>query len=146
MNHIESKWEPQTGILTTRLQGSITVDDVSLWLASLTEAIGRIPDHTSFKLLVDLYQYEPAALAAHKAMRPVVPLLLARYGFRTALLDLFDPAELPLQTVRGITCTAVAHVHHDESKMEEYDRRIGRPHERFFTDAGRAQQWLATAG
>ena len=145
VNHIESKWEPLTGILTTCLQGSVTVDDVSDWLASLAEATGRIQDNAQFKLLVDLYNYEPAALPAHKAMRPVVPLMLAHYGFRTALLDLFDPVQLPLQILRGITCTAVAHIHHDESKMDEYDRRLGRPNERFFTDITKAQAWLETA-
>jgi hypothetical protein len=145
MNAIESTYHPSTRIVTTRLQGSVTVEEVSRWLASLAEAIGQIEDNSQFKLLVDLYNYEPAALPAHKAMRPVVPLMLARYGFRTALLDLFDPAELPLQNLRGITCTAVAHVHHDPSKMDEYDRRLGRANEHFFTDPSKAQAWLETA-
>jgi hypothetical protein len=146
VKRIESRWEPDGGILTTRLQGRVTVEEVKGWAALLAEAIGRIPDDTPFKLLVDLCEYEPAELEAHKAMRMVIPLTLAQHGLRTALLDLFEPVALPLQTVRGVRCTAVAHVHHDESKMGEYERRLGRAKERFFTDAAEAEEWLATAG
>jgi len=66
-------------------------------------------------------------------MGAVVPLLLAAHGFRTALLDVFEGADLPLTATRGIRCLAVACVHHDAGKMGECERRLGRPTEPFFT-------------
>lgn len=144
MNRAESQWEVSAGILVTRLQGMVTVDDVGRWRSSLEEALAHIEGNSRFRLLVDLHGYEPAAIQAHKEMRSIIPLTLARYGFRTALLDLFEPIEMALQATNGITCTAVAHVHHDESKMAEYARRIGRDNEQFFSDPDAAWAWLQT--
>ncbi len=97
---------------------------------------------TAFTMIVDLRGYEVRDIAAHKEMRTVIPLTLADYGFRTALLDLFDPVDLPLRPARGSICIAVAHVHHDADKMTLYDDRLGRENERFFTDYATADAWL----
>ena len=35
-------------------------------------------------------------------------------------------------------------VHHDADKMAEYERRIAKPDQRFFTDRSAAERWLAT--
>jgi len=129
-------------MLTTRLTGTVTTDDVQRWKESLVRDAASVPDGGTFRLLLDLRGYEPANTDAHKAMRVVIPLFLADYGFRTALLDLFPGTELPLRNLRGITCTAFANVHHDPTKMSEYERKLARANERFFTDVDEARAWL----
>jgi hypothetical protein len=101
-----------------------------------------VPAGLPVRLIVDLYGYAPQEITAHKAMRAVVPRMLAQYGLRTALLDLFDPIDVPLRHTRGIAIVAVAHIHHDAHKMHTYDRTIGRPHERFFTCFDDAARWI----
>lgn len=129
-------------ILTTRLTGTVTTADVARWKESLARDAEQIPDGGTFRLLLDLRGYEPADPDAHKAMRVVIPLFLADYGFRTALLDLFPGTELPLHNLRGITCTAFANVHHDATKMATYEERLARANEHYFTDADAARAWL----
>lgn len=129
-------------MLTSRLGGGVSIGDVRRWKASLERELARIPDGARFRLVDDLSGYEIADLEAHKERRVVMPLTLAAYGFRTALLDLFDPVELPITTTRGIACVAVAHVHHDAEKMRQYNERIARENERFFTDAASAEVWI----
>lgn len=133
---------PRTRILTTRLTGAVTTDDVQRWKESLERDVATIPDGGTFKLLLDLRGYEPADLEAHKAMRVVIPRFLADYGLRPALLDLFPEADLPLRNLRGVTCTAFANVHHDAAKMQNYEERIGRANQRFFTEPDEARAWL----
>lgn len=140
----DAAWDAAARTLSTRLSGPVSEADVRSWEAALAGALARIEDGGVFKLLYDLRFYEPADLDAHRAMRTVVPLLLAAHGFRTAILDLFEGADLPLTTARGIRCLAAACVHHDAGKMTEYERRLGRPTERFFTDRAEAETWLAS--
>jgi hypothetical protein len=130
-------------LITTRLTGTITTADVQHWKESLERDVRNVPDGGTFKLLLDLCGYDPADTEAHKAMRVVIPLFLADYGFRTALLDLFPGTELPLRNLRGVTCTAFANVHHDESKMKSYEEKLSRETERFFTDIDEAERWIA---
>lgn len=144
MTVTDTVWDADRLLLSTRLHGVVTVAEVRQWQAGLTQVLARLPDGIAFKTLVNLSGYEPGDLDAHKAMRSIVPLTLAAHGFRTALLDLFDPVDLPVQATRGVTCVAVAHVHHDAGKMDEYERRLGRANERFFVDARRALDWLST--
>jgi hypothetical protein len=138
----ETTWDAAQKLLVTRLQGDITVEVVRRWQASLQSVLNQIEANSQFKMIVDLYGYELKDIAAHKEMRTVIPLTLANYGFRTALLDLFEPLELPLQQTRGIICQAVAHIHHDAYKMAEYERRLGWENERFFTEYEQAAVWI----
>jgi len=142
----ESTWDAARRLLVTRLQGTVGTDDVRRWIDGLHRELDRIADDTRFNIIVDLHGYEPGDLGAHKEMRTVVPLTLTRYGFRTAFFDLFDPVDVPLERTRGITCVAAAHVHHDADKMDEYNHRIGRPNERFFTDYRAAEAWIEALG
>jgi hypothetical protein len=131
------------GVLVTELRHTATVADVEAWRERLDAAVAGVPANGRFKLLLDLRGYEPADLAAHKAMRDVVPGVLLRHGMRPAFLDLFDdPPHAETTTERGVVCTAFANVHHDAEKMAEYERRIGRPDQRFFTDRSAAEEWL----
>ncbi|HEU4456108.1 MAG TPA: hypothetical protein VFR81_23780 [Longimicrobium sp.] len=140
----DAAWDSAARTLSTRLAGTVSEADVRRWEAALAGALARVEEGGVFKLLYDLRFYEPADLDAHRAMRTVVPLLLAAHGFRTAILDLFEGADLPLTTTRGIRCLAAACVHHDAGKMTEYERRLARPTERFFTDRAEAEAWLAS--
>lgn len=142
MTLADSSWDAERCLLVTRLQGMTSLEDVRRWKDSLSRALGRIAEGGTFRLLVDLFGYEYAILTVHKEMRSIVPLMLAAHGFRTALLDLFDRVDLPTTRTRGITCVAVAHVNHDVDKMAEYDRRLGRANERFFSDSNTAQDWI----
>ena len=135
-------WNASTGTLVTRLRGAVTLGEVRQWREGLAQTLDRLAGDTRFKLIVDVRDYEPEDMAAHKEMRVVIPLMLAEHGFRTALLDLFEPVDLSTRMTRGIACVAVAHVHHDSGKMEEYDARLGRDRERFFTDYEVAVSWI----
>jgi hypothetical protein len=143
MNALASSvWEAQNQLLTTQLTGDLHVQDIARWEASLQETLAQVEENGGFKLLVDLAGYELQDMAAHKAMRVVIPQLLAAYGLRPALLDLFPEAELTLTRTRGIVCQAVANVHHDVDKMAEYERTLGRANQRFFTNVEEARAWL----
>lgn len=138
----ETLWNAETNLLITRLHGIVMLHNVQSWIASLDEARALIPPDTRFRVIQDFYGYEPANLQAHKLMRPVMPLMLAQYGFRTALFDLFDSVDVPFSIDAGRRCVAVAHVHHDAGKMTEYEARLGRETERFFTDPAAAHEWI----
>lgn len=147
MKRLESHWNPLTATLRTELRGAVSVDDVDVWQAALRRAVADLPPGTRFRLLFDLRGYEPGTLDAHRAMRGVVPEILASHGMRPAVVDLFDDAAEPavVQT-RGVVCTAFANVHHDVEKMRDYEQRIGGRSQRFFADIDEAERWLASAG
>lgn len=76
-------------------------------------------------------------------MRNVIPEVLAAHGMRPAFIDLFDEKpEMATTLTRGIHCTGFANVHHDRTKMENYERKIAKLNQRFFTDPNAAERWL----
>jgi hypothetical protein len=107
------RWDAADDVLISRLSGVVSVADVERWKVGLAAAVAAISDGGSFRPLSDLSGYEPAGLEAYKAMRTAIPLLLAEHGFRTGLADIVGAEEPPITTTRGITCVAVAYVHHD---------------------------------
>ncbi|HEX2052622.1 MAG TPA: hypothetical protein VHJ78_02705, partial [Actinomycetota bacterium] len=138
-----SDWDPQKRILRTALKGPVSTADVAAWKDGLARAVGGISAGSDFGLLLDLVGYEPADLGAHKAMRTVIPELLASHGMRPAFLDLFEDApEVPVSVENGIRCVAFANAHHDKDKMAGYTQRIGRNEQRFFTDVDEAYAWI----
>lgn len=140
---IETTWDSQTGILTTTFQGQVSSQDAAEWAHGLQKAIDGLADNSQFKLLLDLYGFEPENIEAHKAMRNIIPETLARHGLRPAFIDLFDEKpELPISRTRGIQCLAFANVHHDANKMADYKRRIGQPNQQFFSNLEEALNWL----
>jgi hypothetical protein len=144
MNITKSSWDVSTGVLTTELKGTVTVEHVRQWIEGLHRELGRIPNGHTFKHLCDLHGYEPADIDAHKAMRLVVPQVLASHGLRPAYIDLFDEKpEMEITVERGIMCTGFANVHHEESKMNNYETKIAKPNQRFFTSRRTAEDWLA---
>lgn len=139
---IEVRWEEATGILLSRLSGSVGAEEVRRWQAMLAAELARIPDGGRFKLLSNLHSYEPASLDAHKEFRNVIPETLMQYGFRPAFLDLFGVKDVEIRATHGVICTALAHVHHDAEKMNGYRQDLGRQNEQFFTEVARAEAWL----
>ena len=131
-------------LLIAELHGTVAAADVERWRRDLEAQVAAVPDGGGFKLLVDLTGYEPVDLDAHKAMRTIVPELLARHGMRPAVVDLFAEASDPeVTTVRGVRCVKFANVHHDAAKMADYERRIGREDQRFFSSRKEAERWLS---
>jgi hypothetical protein len=127
----------------SELKGRVDLDTVRAWRAGLRDEVDRLPDGSRFKLLLDLRGYEPAGLDAHKEMRTVVPDLLAAHGLRPAFMGLFPDAPEPVvRAVREVVCVAFANVHHDETKMRQYEERIATADQRFFTARSEAEAWL----
>ncbi|MEN9934173.1 MAG: hypothetical protein RLZZ387_752 [Chloroflexota bacterium] len=67
------RWDAADGVLIARLSGAVSVVDVERWKAELGATLARIPDGTTFRLLSDLFGYEPADLEAHKLKRCTLP-------------------------------------------------------------------------
>ena len=143
MKVIHSHWNSASKTLFTEYKGELDVEDVREWTESLQTALSKIPPGTLFKFLVDLSGFNPIDIKAHKAMRNIVPEILASHGMRPAFIDLFDEKpEMKITINNGITCRAFANVHHDKYKMEDYQKRIGRADQQFFTDLESAREWL----
>lgn len=142
MKTTTSSWNADQRLLTTILSGEVNLEDIEAWKSSLTAALRQIPDDSNFKMFVNLHGFKAIDFEAHKAMRTFIPLTLADYNFRAGYVDLFEHVDLPLQKKRGITCKAAVHVHHDASKIDEYDRRFGNERERFFTDPILGEEWI----
>lgn len=134
-----------TPLLVTELHGTVDVDEVQRWADALLTEVDALPTGGRFRLLFDLTGYEPASLEAHKAMREVVPRVLARHGLLPAVAGLFPEMPDPEVTVeRGVVVEAFANVHHDPTKMARYEELIATPTQRFFTDRRQAEGWLRT--
>lgn len=143
MPEVGSSYDPGSRVLVTRLSGTVTTSDVAGWIDGLREAVETVPTAGTFKLLFDLTGYQPADLEAHRAMRNVVPQLLAECGLRPAYLDLFDDQpEVDIAAEPRVRCTALANVHHDEDHMQGYQLRAGRPEQRFLSDRDEAVRWI----
>lgn len=142
---IGTEWQPQDNLIITRLSGLLNTEDIKAWETSLHEALAHIPDNTSFKILVNLHGFTAGHVDVHKQYRNIMPLLLAGYGYRIGYLDMFPEATVELTITRGITCKAMANVHQDETKMNDYEKRFSKAHERYFINSDEALSWIRTA-
>lgn len=143
MKNTMTVWDSKRHVLNSALKGVVSVDDVDHWKASLRAALSEIPHGATFKLMFDLHGYEPATIDAHKAMRAVIPLLLAETGMRPAVIDLFDDEpHVDVATAPSVRCVAFANLHHDPDKMSRYEEKIAKPDQRFFSDPDAASTWL----
>lgn len=95
-------------------------------------------------MLVNLYGYKPLSIDTHKRFRHVLPMLLAQYDWKVGYMDLFkeEAKGLTLMNSRNIKCIAVAHLHHDEIKMKEFETSFGKFNERYFSDTEKAKTWI----
>lgn len=138
----QSNWNSKEKLITTQISGDVTLADVQEWGASLQEALNEVPDNGSFKIMVDLHGFQAVNFEVHKAFREIIPHTLSHYGWRVGYLDLFPEANVTLTNNRGIQCKAAVHVHHDETKIRNYDENYSRENERFFIDPTVAKQWI----
>lgn len=137
-------WDPRSSILRTRFSGPAGIADVVSWRAGLYAAAALIRRGTSFKLLVDIRGYDVAAIdpSVHRVQREVIPIFLASHHFRTGFIDFFGVKGEISPSKEDALCTAVAHLHHEETKMNLYRQTLGRNVENFFSDLPEAEAWL----
>lgn len=140
---IYSHWNEQKKLIITRIAGEVDRNDIEKWTMSLLSSLKQVPTQSEFKILIDLFGFRALDLEVHKKFRTVIPLTLARYGWKVGYVALFDEGtSLSLSTEDGIKCVAAAHVHQDETKMEKYQSLFGTDKEAFFTDPLIAERWL----
>jgi len=137
-----TQWYQAEQLVVTKLSGKVNSNHVQQWKESLDAVFKNIPEHTSFKMLVDLHGFEAESTEVHKEYRSIIPLLLADYGYRIGYLDMFPEATVELRNIRGIQCVAMANVHHNADKMQDYETRFSKPHEHYFTDPDAAMNWI----
>lgn len=139
---ISTRFFQKRQLLITRLCGVLNGQDICRWSASLENAFRKIPDNGKFKILVNLHGFRAADMETHKRFRTIMPALLADYGYRIGYLDMFPEANVELKNTRGIRCVAMANVHHEETKMNDYQARFGSDSEAYFTDPAKARNWI----
>jgi hypothetical protein len=139
-----TQWYQTEQLVVTKLSGKVNSNHVQQWKESLDAVFKNIPEHTSFKMLVDLHGFEAESTEVHKEYRSIIPLLLADYGYRIGYLDMFPEATVELRNIRGIQCVAMANVHHNADKMQDYETRFSKPHEHYITEPDKAMSWIKT--
>ncbi len=140
---IGTNWWPDEKLIETKLIGEVDLDDIHSWKRSLTEAMNKIPEGGSFKIMVNLYGFKAVNIEAHKQYREIIPLLLAQYDWKVGYVNLFEESKtMKFTRTRGIHCFAAVHVHQDEEKIRKYEENFGRTNEHFMTDPIKAMQWI----
>lgn len=144
----ETTWKPADRLVITHISGDMDKEDVARWEQSLEQALTQIEDGSTFRIFVNLHGFTAVNLDAHKRFRTIVPLTLARFGWKVGYLAMFaeEAAGLELSHERGIRCTAAAHCHQDETKITKYESLYSSPRERFFTDPEAAWEWIRNVG
>lgn len=138
-----TEWISEISLIITRLKGEVDETDVKEWNQSLQETFAKLPNHSKFKILIDLYGFQAKNLEVHKQYREIVPLTLARFGWKVGYVDMFErKKDLVLTTDRGIQCVAAVHVHQDETKINKYEELYSRENEHFWTDLEKAEEWI----
>lgn len=139
---MQSSWHPNERLIVTRLNGKVSINDIKKWEGDLLKVIDSIPSDSSFKIMVDLSNFEAENTEAHKYFRNIIPLLLADHHYRIGYLDMFPEASIQLRKKRGIECLAMVNVHHNEEKMTDYQSRFSSTREQYYTDRDKAMKWI----
>lgn len=139
-----SDWCADHQLIITQISGDAHKQDVLHWEQTFYAALDRVPDSGAFKIFVNLHGFNAVDLEAHKYFRSIVPLKLARYGWKVGYVAMFpeEAEKLIITTNRNVQCIAAAHCHHDATKMEKYESLYSSDSEHFFTDAGLAEAWI----
>lgn len=124
------------------LTGGVDLLTVNRWKENMDQEALAIPRGMHFRSLFSLEGYQPLDVEVHKAMRQTIPYFLSRFNFYAGYLRLFPEVRVPLKSTGGSQCDRVAHVHNDQGKMQEYQRRFGRDNEQFFTTNRAAFDWI----
>lgn len=139
---MQNSWLPNEQLIVTRLSGKLGIEDIIEWEKDLLKTMEYIPDEMSFKILVDLSDFEAENMEAHKYFRNIIPQLLADYSYRIGYLNMFPEVSIQLTKKRDIECIAMANVHHNEEKMSDYQFRFSNQHEQYFTNTDKAMKWI----
>lgn len=142
MVRARSDWNQKEKLLTTQISGDAAIEDVKRWEASLQKSLEEISDNGVFKIFINLDGFKAVNFEVHKAFREIISRTLANFGWRVGYLDMFPEASVELKSERGIVCKAAVHLHHDETKITNYDKNYSRQNERFFTDVYKAKAWI----
>ncbi len=138
---IISTWNPVRCKLTTKLKGSISLDDVELWKMDLLKASSSID--RPFTFIFDNCDFHAASMEVHRAYRDVVPRLLARHGLILSLLTEEEKNLVSREYDSSLPeCKAMALVHHYRYKMETLDREYKRENQRYFFNIEQAEEWI----
>lgn len=139
----DTKWIPEQKLIITELRGEINSEDVDKWILSLDRELSKIEDNGSFKIFVNLMDFQAVNLDVHKKYREIIPRTLSHYGWKVGYVDMFERAnELSYSNIRGIKCVAAVHVHQDATKINKYEENYSRDNEHYFTDIKKAEEWI----
>ncbi|MEO3679032.1 hypothetical protein [Rheinheimera fenheensis] len=144
-NH-HTAWHPETNILDTRLSGTVDTEFVRHWANGFVRCFNSAAVVGNFKLLLDLTGYEPIDIDAHKQMREVIPAFLLKHGMVPAFIKLFENTDYHVVSDPQAKCWAFANVHHDVSKMQNYQEKISCNYQQFFHSRIDAVSWLQSVG
>lgn len=141
---IETNWYPDKRLLVTHISGELDKNDIDNWKKAFKNSLRQIQNNTTFKIFVNMYGFRAATTDAHKNFRDVVPLTLAKYGWKVGYMGLFEEETKTVifKKTRGIRCVGAAHSHHDKTKMDFYESRFSTDREHFFRDPSLAKQWI----
>ena len=138
-----TNWNAERKLIRTQLSGEINKEEVEDWENSLNTTLDKIEDNGTFKIFLNLHGLKPVTIDTHKRFRGIIPLTLAKYGWKVGYTHLFEESnEINYSITRGIKCFGVAHCHEDNTKIELYEKLYGRDNERFFTDPILAEEWI----
>lgn len=141
-----TNWYPEQELIITHISGLLNEEEIASWEKTLYSALDKIPDNGKFKILVNLHGFKAASFPAHKRFREIIPFTLAKYGWKTGYIELFEEEAKNFTTTvtRGINCFAAAHCHQDETKIHLYEEHYSRNNEHYFTDPAKALAWIKT--
>lgn len=141
---ISSDWFADQQLIITQISGEVAKQDVFHWEQTLYAALDRVADSGAFKIFVNLHGFNAVDLDVHKYFRSIIPLTLARYGWKVGYVAMFpeEAEKMVITRNRNIQCIAAAHCHQDATKMEKYESLYSSQNEHFFTDAGVAEAWI----
>jgi hypothetical protein len=81
---ISSDWYADQQLIITQISGDVTKQDVLHWEQTLYAALDRVADSGVFKIFINLHGFNAVNVDVHKYFRNIVPLTLARYGWKLA--------------------------------------------------------------
>ncbi|WP_439558411.1 hypothetical protein [Dyadobacter sp.] len=142
---ISSNWYADQQLIVTQISGNVEQEDVLHWEQTLHAALDQVADSGVFNIFVNLHGFNAVDLNVHKYFRSIVPLTLARYGWKVGYVAMFpeEAEKIVITRNRNIQCIAAAHCHHDVTKMEKYETLYSSENEHFFIDVEEAAAWIS---
>ena len=140
------QWNAQEKLLSIRIQGQFTQQDVKNWQQQLYVCAEAIPTASEFKLLLDERGYDYVSTAVHHAKRDVLPKFLARYQMILSVLPVAEQNLLVSETelnTNNIRCCAMAMCHHNVEAMQQLQQQYGTEQQGYFGNIEEARAWIS---